>query len=161
MTMSETPARAQSAGTNQLEGWTYRLALAVTLVLAGLTIAVFVVALPIHIRWLQTISTDDALVLSEQLTADKLAELESVGISLEGYVRFRTGFLVVNMALWTGLGLLLVRRRSHNLTALLVGLMLISQYAANPSHVLTLSDSPWRGMAEIVNDLSFVTVVIV
>lgn len=161
MTVQETPARAPSSGIGQLKGWTHGLALGIALALAGLTIAVFIAAMPTHIRWLRTISPDDALVLSEQLTANKLAELESVGISLEDYVRFRVGFLVVNMALWTGLGLLLFRRRSNNLTALLVGLMLISQYAANPSHVLAISDSPWRGAAEIVNDLSFVTIVIV
>ncbi len=125
------------------ESWRLVWARTLWLGIAGLTLFLFVVALPLRFTQLQTVCA--GVGCSEpQLTPDDVRVLHGLGLSLRDYATYIMALEVAFVAVHFVIAAIIFWRRSDDLLALFVSLMLITFGAAAFSGTMNaLAPRPW------------------
>jgi len=161
----ETPTLRRDAPSpsSSMRGRWRIVAQASTLSLILLSLLIFAVGLPIYYARLRTICTavDGASeCLLVQLRPEGVAALTAMGLSFDVYVAYGMVYLVVVELIGCAIGALLLWRKSGDRVALLVALLLVLFGGVDSAGLVATSQPLWRVPATVVNQLPFVTLVL-
>jgi hypothetical protein len=122
---------------------------AVWLVLAALTLILFVAGLPFYAARLQAPCLGPACVPG-QLSAETFAALARLGVSARAYATFHLGLNIALTAIASGIGAFVFWRRPGDLAAWTTSLLLVTLPAGNVIQVLPTAQPAWTLPAQFV-----------
>jgi hypothetical protein len=125
--LTNTNAQVNGDGSTTLHGRWRLVAQVAWVVLALLTVGVFVAGIPATFALLRTPCTGDQCLTLGMLSPDGMQRLAALGIAPDVYARSYVAFNIVTALVWWVLGGVIVWRRSNDWMALLVALMLLLQ----------------------------------
>ncbi|HEV7128354.1 MAG TPA: hypothetical protein VGN32_13060 [Ktedonobacterales bacterium] len=126
--LSQLPARVSDDG--RIPGTWLWVTRGVWLMVAALVVGVFVAGLPVYFAALQTACASPARCLPNQLTADRLRALGTLGYAPWQYAAYVTTLDSISALGWSAMAALLFWRRSHDRAALFSALTLLTFGAA-------------------------------
>lgn len=140
---------------SRLRGRWLVVARLVWLLLAGLTIFLFLFNLPIYMQLMQKVCTAPATCLPWQPTPELVAGLQDWHVSLTNYAIFNLVLTIFSCLLWAGIGILLFWRKSNEWIALIFSLQCITQGVIGPNGFLSSlpTHSVWQVLASSVDTL--------
>jgi hypothetical protein len=128
--------------TTRLSGSWRLVARVIWLVLVVPGLALYVGGLPVYYWHIQSACMDAATcMVAGALPARELQEIANLGLSASAYAAMRTGFSVLSIAIWGGVGLLIFWRRPDDWLALLAAFVLAARgvsASGSPAYALTL-----------------------
>src|SRR5947209_13602013 len=140
------PDRPGEADT-RLHGRWLILAWVAWAVLVVLTLAVFIVSIPVYLAQLQTMGVSVTTCTSQHLTLDTAHALRELGISFGSYAVFSVVLIVASALGWFAVGGVIVWHKSADWMALLVAMMLVTEGVVGTScltNPIEKSSLSWR-----------------
>jgi len=126
-----------------------------------LTLAVFIVGLPIYFTKLQTACVGAAAcALNGALNPTGIRALQSLGFSIGGYAAYTVTLYVAVSLVWSIVGLMIFCRRSDDWMALFVSLFLVTYYPGiqgGPAYALAMIYPAWDLPGKLVGLLVLVS----
>ena len=116
-----------------------RLAQVGGMVLATCSLGLFLASLPFVFQHLHQLCTSSGCAV-DQLTPAMAGALQQSGISLANYVTVTLSVNLITLLLWLGVAAVIVWRKSNNLMALLVALMLVLVGTTNGTGISSAFD---------------------
>ena len=120
------PDRTSEADT-RLHGRWLVLARVAWVILAVLTLSVFVVSIPVYVAQLQTMGISATTCTSQHLTLDPAHALRALGFSVGSYAVFSVALIVASASGWFAVGGVIVWHKSTDWMVLLVAMMLVTE----------------------------------
>lgn len=122
---SSAHAASYSASDTRLHGGLLVLARSVWILIVALTIGLFIAALPMLSRQLQTMCVSATACSSGQLSPTGLQTIHDLGFSVGGYAVYTLTLYIATSLVWYAVGIIIFWRKSDDWMALLVVLFLI------------------------------------
>jgi len=118
-------AVSSSASDTRLHGSLLALARGVWIAMVALTVGLFIAALPMLFRQLQTVCMSATACPSGVLGPTGLQTIHDLGFSVGGYATYTLSLYIATSLVWFAVGLIIFWRRSDDWMALLVALFLV------------------------------------
>ncbi len=118
-------AASYSASDTRLHGGLLVLARSVWILIVALTLGLFIAALPMLSRQLQTMCVSATACPSGQLSPTGLQTIHDLGFSVGGYAVYTLTLYIATSLVWYAVGIIIFWRKSDDWMALLVALFLI------------------------------------
>ena len=154
-----TPLDAGDSRWRVLRPW---LARGLWLALVVATLTILLASLPVYQAQLR-VPCSLARCGYQQLTAENLAALNGIGISLDGYVVISTALLFAGITISLAVSALIIWRRAGDRVAVLVALMLVTAQAGTPASAVVGvgAGNPWQAPNELLLFLNTVLLTLV
>jgi len=118
-------ASSSSSGT-RLHGGLLALARGMWIAIVALTVGLFIAALPMLFRQLQTVCVSATSCPDGQLSPTGLQTIHDLGFSVGGYAAYTLSLYIATSLVWFAVGIIIFWRRSDDWMALLVALFLVT-----------------------------------
>jgi hypothetical protein len=141
-------SRKRNASETRLQGAWLVLARVTWVVIAGLSIGMFVVALPSYFAYLHVINTTSPY--GPQLPLSDVRELYRLGLSLDFYAWLDISGIVLNLLVYVLVGIVIFWRKSDDRVALLASLTLVLFPIGFNNVVAATLPPAWALLAECV-----------
>src|SRR5947209_12476801 len=118
-------AASSSASDTRLHGGLLVLARSVWILIVALTLGLFIAALPMLSRQLQTVCVSATACPDGHLSPTGLQTIHDLGFSVGGYAAYTLTLFTATSLVWFAVGLIIFWRKSDDWMALLVALFLV------------------------------------
>jgi hypothetical protein len=118
-------AASSSSFDTRLHGGLLALARSVWIAMVALTVGLFIAALPMLFRQLQTVCVSATSCPDGHLSPTGLQTIHDLGFSVGGYAAYTLSLYIATSLVWFAVGLIIFWRKSDDWMALLVALFLV------------------------------------
>jgi hypothetical protein len=141
-----------SQGGRRFSGRCLVLARVVWVVIALLSLSILIFGLPAYFTLLHAACESvEACYIHGVLAPEGMRALQTLGISPGAYAAFLVVLTGVTSLVWTAVGWLIFWRKSEEVTALFVALLLVTYSQVNTSAALALTSPAWLVPAKLVS----------
>lgn len=148
----------QSEASTRLSGTWLVLARVGWVVMALLALSILIVGLPAYFTQVQTpCGSAAACTIHGTLAPEGMRALQALGVSAGTYAAFLVVLTGVASLVWTAVGWLIFWRKSEEVMALFVALLLVTYAQVNTSAALALSSPAWLVPAKLVGVIAGLT----